>query len=45
MLVAAILGGYSGACLARRVPGPVLRRFVILFGAAMTAVFFWRAWA
>jgi uncharacterized protein len=45
MLVAAILGGYFGARLARRVPAPLLRRFVILFGAAMTAVFFWRAWA
>ena len=44
MLVAAILGGYFGARLARRVPGPVLRWFVILFGAAMTAAFFWRAW-
>lgn len=44
MLVAAILGDYSGARLARRVPGPVLRWMVILFGTAMTAVFFWRAW-
>ena len=45
MLVAAIVGGYAGARLAHRVPGPLLRRFVIGFGAAMTAVFFWRAWA
>ena len=45
MLVAAIFGGYFGAVLARRVPAPLLRRLVILFGAAMTAVFFWRAWA
>jgi uncharacterized protein len=45
MLVAAVVGGYAGARLARRVPGPLLRRFVIAFGAAMTAVFFWRAWA
>src|SRR4051794_26299503 len=45
MLVAAILGGYFGAVLARRVPAPLLRRLVILFGAAMTVVFFWRAWA
>ncbi len=45
LTVSAVLGGYFGARLARRVPGPVLRRFVILFGAAMTAVFFWRAWA
>ena len=42
---AAIIGGYAGARLARRVPGPVLRRFVIAFGVATTALFFWRAWA
>jgi uncharacterized protein len=42
---AAIIGGYAGAGLARRVPGPVLRRFVIAFGVATTALFFWRAWA
>jgi hypothetical protein len=41
-LVAAAIGGYWGA---RRVPAPLLRRFVIAFGAATTAVFFWRAWA
>jgi uncharacterized protein len=45
MLVAAAVGGYAGARLARRMPGPLLRRFVIAFGAAMTAVFFWRVWA
>ena len=45
MLVAAAIGGYWGARLARRVPAPLLRRFVIAFGAATTAVFFWRAWA
>jgi uncharacterized membrane protein YfcA len=45
MLIAAIAGGYFGAQLARLMPGPVLRRTVILFGAAMTAVFFWRAWS
>ena len=45
MLVAAAIGGYAGARLARRAPAPLLRRFVIAFGAATTAVFFWRAWA
>ena len=45
MLVAAVVGGYVGARLARRLPAPLLRRFVIAFGAATTAVFFWRAWA
>jgi uncharacterized membrane protein YfcA len=42
---AAIIGGYVGARLARRVPGPLLRRFVIAFGVATTVLFFWRAWA
>ena len=42
MLVAAIVGGYAGAVLASRMPAPVLRGFVVLFSAAMTAVFFWR---
>jgi hypothetical protein len=45
MLVAAVVGGYFGAHLARRVPAPVLRGTVILFGAAMTVLFFWRAYA
>jgi uncharacterized protein len=45
MLLAAILGGYFGALLARRMPQAALRWAVILFGAAMTAVFFRRAWA
>jgi uncharacterized membrane protein YfcA len=43
MLVAAVIGGYVGAVLARAVPGPVLRGFVIVFSFAMTALFFWRA--
>jgi len=45
MLVAAIVGGYLGAILARRVPSPTLRAFVLAFGVLMTGVFFWRAWA
>src|SRR3712207_1570907 len=44
MLAAAIAGGYFGAHLARRVPVRVLWRIAILFGAATTVVFFWRAW-
>ncbi|MCK8786720.1 sulfite exporter TauE/SafE family protein [Roseomonas sp. NAR14] len=43
VLLGAVIGGYGGALLARMVPAPVLRGFVILYGAAMTAVFFWRA--
>ncbi|HEY4254135.1 MAG TPA: sulfite exporter TauE/SafE family protein [Roseomonas sp.] len=45
MLVAGIVGGYFGTLLARRVPAPWLRRFVILFSVATTTVFFWRAWS
>ncbi|MGI4941285.1 MAG: hypothetical protein ACRYHQ_12135 [Janthinobacterium lividum] len=44
MLIAAVVGGYFGAVLVRRVPGKVLRSFVIAFGVATTAVFFGRAW-
>lgn len=43
VLVAAVIGGYFGARLARIVPAPALRVFVILFSTAMTAAFFWRA--
>jgi uncharacterized membrane protein YfcA len=45
MLVAAVIGGYFGAVLARRIPAPWLRRFVVAYSAVMTAVFFWRAWS
>jgi hypothetical protein len=44
MLVAAVIGGYLGASLARRVPGPWLRGFVIAFSVMTTAVFFRRAY-
>jgi hypothetical protein len=44
MLVAAVIGGYLGASLARRVPGPWLRGFVIAFSVVTTAVFFRRAY-
>ncbi len=40
MLVAAVAGGYAGAAIARRIPPPVLRKFVIAVGVAMTAYFF-----
>lgn len=44
MLVAAVIGGTLGAGLARRVPGPWLRGFVIAFSCVMTVVFFVRAY-
>ncbi|WP_207456898.1 sulfite exporter TauE/SafE family protein [Azospirillum sp. SYSU D00513] len=40
MTVAAIAGGYAGASVARRIPPPLLRKFVIAVGVAMTAYFF-----
>lgn len=40
MLVAAVAGGYAGASIARRIPPPILRKFVIAVGVAMTAYFF-----
>lgn len=42
LLVAAVLGGYAGALLARRLPSGWLRRGVLLLTAAMTVVFFLR---
>ena len=42
MMVAASLGGYVGAPLARALPRAALRALVIAIGALMSAVFFWR---
>jgi uncharacterized protein len=42
MIVGAILGGYAGASLARRLNPGAVRTFVIVVGFAMTAAFFWR---
>ncbi len=42
MVVGSILGGYFGASLARRVPRPHVRLFVIVVGWGMTAYFFLR---
>lgn len=44
MAVAATLGGFWGARLARRLPAPVVRTGVVLTGLVMSAVFFWRLW-
>ena len=41
-LLAAALGGYVSARLARRVPQPVLRALVVVIGLGMAAWFFWR---
>lgn len=41
-MVAAAVGGYASAILARRIPQPVLRGLVVFIGLAMSAWFFWR---
>ena len=40
MLVAGIVGGYVGGCLARRLPAVWLRRLVIATGSILSLVFF-----
>ena len=41
-MIAAGIGGYTSASLARRVPQPVLRGLVVAIGLGMAAWFFWR---
>jgi uncharacterized membrane protein YfcA len=41
-MIAAGIGGYASASLARRVPQPLLRGMVVFIGLAMAAWFFWR---
>ncbi len=40
MMIAATAGGYIGGRLARKIPAPWLRGFVVCVGLAMTGVFF-----
>ncbi|WP_159911661.1 sulfite exporter TauE/SafE family protein [Pantoea sp. 18069] len=42
MMVAATLGGYGGARLARRIPAPWLRAGIVVTGLVMSALFFWQ---
>ncbi|PRY19930.1 hypothetical protein CLV78_11620 [Aliiruegeria haliotis] len=42
MMVAASVGGYAGAPIARAVPAWCVRAFVAVIGFGMSAVFFWR---
>ena len=42
MMVAATLGGYGGARVARRIPAPWLRAGIVVTGLVMAALFFWR---
>jgi hypothetical protein len=41
-MIAAAIGGYSSASLAKRVPQKVLRALVVVIGMGMAAWFFWR---
>jgi uncharacterized membrane protein YfcA len=41
-MVAAGIGGYTGAQYARRMNAEVLRAIVVLIGCTMAAYFFWR---
>ena len=43
MMAGAVVGGYGGASLARRLPPAWVRRFVIVTGVVTTIYFFWRA--
>ena len=45
MMVAATVGGYAGAPVARALPASVVRTIVIAVGASMSGLFFWRAFA
>ena len=40
LLAGALIGGYSGAMLSKRVPDHILRRFIIAYGAGMSVYFF-----
>lgn len=43
--VGAIAGGYGGALLGKRLPAAIVRTVTIIVAAAITAVFFYRAYA
>lgn len=45
MMVAATIGGYVGARLARRMPAVMVKSIVVAVGLLMTAVFFMRSFA
>lgn len=45
MTAGALVGGYFGAHYAQKLPQRQVRAFVIFVGSAMTAYFFWKAYA
>jgi hypothetical protein len=44
MLGSATAGGYAGAAFARRLPAPILRRFVVAVGTLLTIVYFYKTY-
>lgn len=44
-LVGVTIGGYVAARLAHRIPAPLIRAAVIVYGVAITGYFFWKAYA
>lgn len=44
-LVGVTTGGYVAARLAHRIPAPLIRAAVIVYGVAITGYFFWKAYA
>ncbi len=45
MLATATVGGYAGASLARRLPALLLRRLVVVVGAGLTVIYFYKTYA
>lgn len=45
MLVTAMVGGYVGAVFARRLPALWLKRLVVLVGAVLTVIYFFKTYA
>lgn len=44
MLATAMIGGYAGASLARRLPAVWLRRLVVTVGASLTVIYFFKTY-
>ncbi|MBI2305986.1 MAG: sulfite exporter TauE/SafE family protein [Rhodocyclales bacterium] len=44
MLATALIGGYAGASLARRLPAAWLRRLVVTVGASLTVIYFFKTY-
>ena len=42
MLIGAMIGGYYGVSIAKRLPQPIIRKFVIAVGYTLTVYFFWK---